>query len=168
MLKSTLPVDLQTELGQALLTQRGQLGAQRAQDISGVRTRLGQLGLQRTGSIQDLANALQQQSFSERQFKFDKSLAERQFELNKRLALMQRAASQAASKQGSAISSLVDLIKSRSGNQGLDLAKVLAEVQKLMKTGNKLSVQPTTRGSAFSDGGYAGGANSLQGGGGGW
>src|SRR5688572_30271216 len=55
VLRSTLPVDLQTELGKALLAQRGQLGAQQASDIAGINSQLGGLGIQRAQGIAELA-----------------------------------------------------------------------------------------------------------------
>lgn len=75
VLRSSLPVDLQTQLGQALLAERGKLEAGRAGDIADVQSDLSQIGLQRAQSVTGLADALQQQSLREREFKMQLALA---------------------------------------------------------------------------------------------
>lgn len=88
VLRSSLPVDLQTALGQSLLQQRGQLGAQQARDIAGVQGSLADIGLERARSIYDLASSLQGGDLEERRFKFQKQQTLREFNLDKQLALL--------------------------------------------------------------------------------
>lgn len=82
VLRSTLPVDLQTQLGAAILGQRGKLESQRAGDIAGVNKSLADIGLTRAQSISQLADALQSRDLQERDFTFKQQQAERQFQLD--------------------------------------------------------------------------------------
>jgi hypothetical protein len=72
VLRSSLPVDLQTQLGAALLAERGKLESQRAGDIAGVNKSLADIGLQRQQSISQLADALQSRDLQERQFQLQR------------------------------------------------------------------------------------------------
>lgn len=87
VLRSTLPVDarqsLVAQLGAALNQSLGQLGAQRAQDISGINQQLGQLNIQRSGNIADLARALESQDLQRDQFNFQKSQSKQELALKK-------------------------------------------------------------------------------------
>lgn len=75
VLRSSLPVDLQTALGQALLGQRGQLEAQRAEQIGGVNKSLADIGLAKTQGIFSLADVLQQADLREREFQMSQEAA---------------------------------------------------------------------------------------------
>lgn len=86
VLRSSLPVDLQTTLGQALLAERGKLSAQQAQDISGVNERLGNLRIQKAGAIQSLADSLYQRDLKERELQLQRDLAEREFQMKMQAA----------------------------------------------------------------------------------
>jgi hypothetical protein len=68
VLRSSMPVDLQQDLGRAILQQRGGLEMQRAQDIGGLNQRIGDLGLNRANAIQSLAMSLQEADQRQRQF----------------------------------------------------------------------------------------------------
>lgn len=81
VLRSSLPIDLQTTLGQALIAERGKLGAQQAGDIAQVRSTLGQLSIDRVKSIRDLAERMRAGDLSEREFKFKVKEANRNFKL---------------------------------------------------------------------------------------
>lgn len=81
VLRSSMPVDLQTQLGQALLAERSKLGAQEAQELSGVRSRIGELGIARTSAIQQLADSLHNQDLKERQFQAEQAANERNYQL---------------------------------------------------------------------------------------
>ena len=84
VLRSSLPVDLQIQLGQALLGERGRLEAQRAGQLADIQGRLGQLGIQRTTATSELARALQAADLQEREFELRRQQAERDFELRQR------------------------------------------------------------------------------------
>lgn len=86
LLYSTIPVDAQTGLQQALLQQRGQLGAQQAQEIAGVQQSLGGLRVDRANTISQLAQALAQSGLQRQQFRYQKQQSNRQFNLDRRLA----------------------------------------------------------------------------------
>lgn len=92
VLRSSLPVDARTsltgQLGAALTEGLGRIGAQRAQDISGVNKSLADIGLQRTQSISSLADQLQGADLREREFILRKKQAQQEFALQKQLALM--------------------------------------------------------------------------------
>lgn len=97
VLRSTLPVDLQTQLGAALLGQRGKLESQRAGDIAGVNKSLADIGLTRAQSISQLADALQSRDLQERDFTFKQQQAERQFQLDQQRIQAENAARSANS-----------------------------------------------------------------------
>lgn len=86
LLNSTIPVDNQAQLGQALLQRRSELGAEQLQRIGEIRERLGGLGISRLQAIQNLANALASRSLANRQFSLQKRLSNREYRLQKRLA----------------------------------------------------------------------------------
>lgn len=86
ILRSTIPVDQQVGLEQSLLQQRGQYGAQQAQDIAGIQNQLGQVGVQRFSAINDLAQALQSQDLARRQFQLDKAGQQQQLALQRKVA----------------------------------------------------------------------------------
>lgn len=86
LLYSTIPVDAQTGLQQALLQKRGELGAQQAQDIAGVNQTLGGLKVDRANAIAQLAEALASSGLQRKQFQFQKRQSRQQFSLDKRLA----------------------------------------------------------------------------------
>lgn len=82
VLRSTLPVDLQTQLGATLLGERGKLESQRAGDIANVNKSLADIGLQRTSAVSQLADALQQSDLRERQFQMQQQQAQQQYQLD--------------------------------------------------------------------------------------
>lgn len=86
LLRSTIPVDLQTGLQQALIQKRGQLGADQAQEVAGVQESLGGLKVDRANAIAQLAQALAQSSLQRRQFGFQKRQSRQQLSLQRRLA----------------------------------------------------------------------------------
>lgn len=86
LLYSTIPVDAQTSLQEALLQQRGQLGAKQAQEMAVVNERLGGINVQRTGAIAQLAQALAQSSLQGKQFQFQKQQSAQQLKQQRLLA----------------------------------------------------------------------------------
>lgn len=106
VLRSSLPVDLRTRLGEALLAQRGKLESQRAQDVSGVQEKLSNIGIQKEQAVAGLADALRQRDLQERDFQLRQQKADRDFQLaQQRLA----AQTQAATRQPSAPARSADL-----------------------------------------------------------
>lgn len=101
VLRSTLPVDLQSQLGAALLGERAKLESQRAGEVANVNKSLSDIGLARAQSISDLANTLQQRDLQERDFVLKKQLADRDYKLSQQ----KLAAEIAAQKSSSAASS---------------------------------------------------------------
>lgn len=91
--RSSIPVDLQTALGQSMLQARGQLGAQQAGELAKIRTQLGDLGLQRAQAIQSLADTLYQRDLKERQFQMEQQAREREFQLRQQEIAAARARS---------------------------------------------------------------------------
>jgi len=89
VLRSSMPVDLQTQLGTALLGERSKLGAQQAQEIAGVNMKIGDLGIQRTGAINQLADTL-----------YNRDLTERKFQMEQEQARQQAALAQASARSG--------------------------------------------------------------------
>jgi len=100
VLRSSMPVDLQTQLGAALLAQRGQLESQRAGDVANVNKSLADIGLQRSQSISSLADALQARDLQERQFQLQQQQAEREYQLSVQ-KMQQEAAARASSNASS-------------------------------------------------------------------
>lgn len=78
VLRSSMPVDLQTQLGTALLAERSKLGAQQAQEIAGVNMKIGELNTQRLNAINQLADTLYNRDLAERKFQMDQEQARQQ------------------------------------------------------------------------------------------
>ncbi len=76
-----MPVDLQTQLGTALLAERSKLGAQQAQEIAGVNMKIGELGTQRLSAINQLADTLYNRDLTERKFQMEQEQARQQMAL---------------------------------------------------------------------------------------
>jgi hypothetical protein len=89
VLRSTMPVDLQTQLGTALLAERSKLGSQQAQEIAGVNMKIGDLGLQKTSAINQIADTL-----------YNRDLTERKFQMEQQMAAQQAAAAAASARSG--------------------------------------------------------------------
>lgn len=118
--RSSIPVDLQTALGQSMLQARGQLGAQQAGELAKIRTQLGDLGLQRAQAIQSLADTLYQRDLKERQFQMEQQKMEREFQLKQQEIAASRAASR-ATQQGAPkalVSSIYNTLQSKKGRDG--------------------------------------------------
>lgn len=84
--RSSIPTDLQTALGQSILQQQGQLGAQQAGEVAKVRTQLGELGVQRQQAIQALANQLYETDLRRQAQQFERQMAERKFQMERQNA----------------------------------------------------------------------------------
>lgn len=106
VLRSTLPVDarqaLTTQLGQALMTSRGELAAKQAGDIANVNEKLGTLGIQRASNIADLARALESQDLEQQKFQFAKTESDRDYALQQQQLADKRAASVRSNARASA------------------------------------------------------------------
>lgn len=133
VLRSTMPVDLQTSLGEALLAQRGKLESERAGQISGVQQRLADIGLARGQAVSSLAQQLQQGSLQEREFKLRQQEANRNFELEKRRLALARSQAAAQNQQSSGISSLLNRLNSGASGDDVitlsDIEEYLREIQ---------------------------------------
>lgn len=81
VLRSSMPVDLQTQLGTALLAERSKLGAQQAQEIAGVNMKIGELGTQRLNAINQLADTLYNRDLNERKLQQEQEQARQQMAL---------------------------------------------------------------------------------------
>lgn len=86
LLRSTIPIDLQTALSQSLIQQRGQLAGQQAQEVGKVNTALADIGVNRANAIAQLANALAGQSLEGQRFSYEKQQAARDLALQRALA----------------------------------------------------------------------------------
>lgn len=86
LLRSTIPVQLQTALSGALTQQQGELGARQAQEIAGVNKEVGSLGVSQTSAIAQLAQALASRALADRQLKLQQRESNRAFNLQKQLA----------------------------------------------------------------------------------
>lgn len=124
VLRSTLPVDAQQELGKALLARRGEIDLERSQQMGAVNERVGQLGLQRLSAISELADSLQRRDLMERQFALEKE--------NARAAA--RAAS-AAQAQSGALNALI--AKAQGGGQPTQATNLPGVKLKDTKLGGK-------------------------------
>lgn len=82
VLRSTIPVDAQTNIAQGIVAQQGQLEGERLSEIGKINTGIAQTRLQKATSIADLVSALMDRAFRERQFNQDSKLADRQFRLD--------------------------------------------------------------------------------------
>lgn len=102
VLRSTLPVDAQQQLGAALLAERGKLESQRAGDVAGVNKSLADIGLARVTSISDLADSLQARDLQEREYQLKQIQAEREFQLGQQKLQAEIAAAQQKSAASSA------------------------------------------------------------------
>jgi len=92
LLKSTIPVQNQVQLGQQILAQQGQYATQQAKDIGGIYSQIGGLNTERANSIAQLANALQgtelqrqtianQQAQADREYALQQQTAQQQYQL---------------------------------------------------------------------------------------
>lgn len=81
VLRSSLPVDLQTALGSALLQERGKLESQRAGEIAGVNEKLGGLGVNRANAIADLARSLESQDIEQQKLAMARIQADRDYQI---------------------------------------------------------------------------------------
>lgn len=86
VLRSTLPVDLQTGLSQALIQKRGELSGQQAQDIGKVQSSLADINVNRANAIAQLVNALRTQALESSRFSFERQQASRELALQRALA----------------------------------------------------------------------------------
>lgn len=118
--RSSIPFDMQTALGQSLLQERGKLGAQQAQDIAGIQTKLGDLNIQKAQGIQGLADTLYSRDLKERQFQMEQQQAERNYQLKIQEINASKAA-QAATQKGAPaglVNTVYGLLNSKKGGDG--------------------------------------------------
>ena len=86
LLRSTIPVDMQTGIQQALLQKQSQLGFEQAQKIGGVQNDLAGVNVNMAQAIAQLSQALRGQDLAERQFGFTKKQSARELSLQRKLA----------------------------------------------------------------------------------
>ena len=82
LLNSTIPVDLQTGIQQALIQGQGKLAGERAGEVAGINQQVAGLGVQRASAIATLINALRDRALKQAQFTQTRQLADRQFGLD--------------------------------------------------------------------------------------
>lgn len=99
LLRSTIPVDAQTQLGQSIVQQQGQYASQQAKELGDVQSQIAGLGVDRAGAISNLANALRQTAISKQQFEFQKKQSNKDFALQKKLAAQQYQLALAAARR---------------------------------------------------------------------
>jgi len=100
ILRSTIPIDKQTELGGQIVQQQGQYAAQQAKEVGGVRAQIGGLRTEQAGAIAQLANALQQAFTSERSLALQGQQYNREYALQKQLGNQQYKLGLAAAQRG--------------------------------------------------------------------
>lgn len=100
ILKSTIPVDQQTGLGQQILQQKGTLAAQQAKEVGGIYSQIGGLQADQAAAIAQLANALQQAFTQQQEFDFARGHADREFALQQQLGDRQYQLALQAARKG--------------------------------------------------------------------
>lgn len=100
VLNSTIPVDAQVGLEQALINQQAQLGAEQAKEISGVNQKIAGFGVDRANAINSLAQALFGNNMQMKQFKLDKKYQKLNLGLQKQLGNQQYKLDLNRAKQG--------------------------------------------------------------------
>lgn len=82
VLRSTLPVDAQTdlrsEIGSALAQSQGELGLEQATTVGDIRGRIGEVGVERQSAIQTLAQTLEEREYERKQNELDRQLEREQ------------------------------------------------------------------------------------------
>lgn len=150
VLRSTLPVDarqaLTTQLSQALLQGKAELGSKQAGELAGINERLGTLNINRVSAITDLAKALEQDDMARQQFEWQKQMDERNYQLQ---VAAQRTAAQRASGGGSRGGSATDAQRRSQAASAL-----ASEMRKL--SGSDGYVSPATWAAARREWGAAG------------
>ena len=132
VLRSSLTTDLQTGLGEAIIAQKGQLGAQKAKEIAGINSQVGELNIQKVKSIQDLSQQLQAGALSEREYQFKVTEANRNYELEKqKLAIASKQANAAAQKGAPAglVNAVFSVLTKYKGRDGFVSPEVFRAAQ---------------------------------------
>lgn len=88
VLNSTIPVDLQTGIQQALLQGQGKLAGEQAGEVGQIRQQIAGVGVQRASAIATLINALRDRALKQQQFNQTQQLADRQFGLDQQFLNM--------------------------------------------------------------------------------
>ncbi len=82
LLKSTIPVAGQAQLGAQILQQQGQYSTDYLQNVGQIRSDIAGVGVNRANDISQLAQALMQGALSNQQLAYQKQQANRQYQIN--------------------------------------------------------------------------------------
>ena len=100
VLRSTIPVDAQTMLGQQILQQQGQYSLEQQRATNDILSQIAGVNVNRANAISSLANSLRGTALNEQQFRWTKSNANRQYQLDKKLNQQNFKLSMAAAQKG--------------------------------------------------------------------
>lgn len=81
LLRSTIPVDQQTLLGQQVLGKQAEYGMQQGQQLGDIYNQIAGLNVDKAKSIAGLGLNMQQNDLQQTQFKYQKQQADRQYKL---------------------------------------------------------------------------------------
>lgn len=81
LLRSTIPVDAQTTLGQQVLAKQGEYGMQQGKQLGDIYSQIAGLNVNKAKDIAGLAGDLQQTALQQKQFDYTKQQANRQYQL---------------------------------------------------------------------------------------
>lgn len=153
--------DVQSQLGQELALQTGQLGFQQAQDLSGVQQQVGKLGVTRGGSIFDLAKSLQENAISGSKAHVDREKIERDYMLKNREVERDFQVRQVAAARAEALAAA----KAAQKKESLTASQALLTVGQLWQPGQDGYVNPKQWNElrrAFMEAGYSGSAFAAE------
>lgn len=86
LLRSTIPVDAQTQLGQQVLGKQAEYGMQQGQQLGDIYNQIAGLNVNKAKDIAGLGLNMQQNDLQQAQFKYQKQQADRQYKLAKAAA----------------------------------------------------------------------------------
>lgn len=118
VLRSSLPVDLQTTLGQSLLAERGKLGAQQAKEVAGIQGQLGELGIGRARAIAELAGSLEGQDLERQKFEYQKINDERDYQLRVQAAKQSAASAVQKGAPAQLVGDIYSNLRAKVGQDG--------------------------------------------------
>lgn len=100
LLRSTIPVVGQQQLGQQILNQQGQYAAQQAKDVGGIYSQISGINVDKANAIASLANSLQGNYLQQQQINNQQAQADRAFALQQETAQQQYQLALKAAKRG--------------------------------------------------------------------
>lgn len=100
LLRSTIPVQGQAQLGQQIVAQQGQYAAQQAKDLGGIYSQIAGVNTERANSVANLASALQGNELQRIQMANQQAQADREFQLQQQTAAQQYQLALKAARRG--------------------------------------------------------------------